>query len=317
MVLPDGTLKTVSSTEEPDLFWAIRGGGNQFGIVYNWRLKTNAQSSQVYGGLRTYTADQIPAVLKAVAEYVSRNIPPGLKTLLTDLNNVPHLLASLNTIRTLKHRPSLPSTLLPAFQVSLSCISTTARTQGLRQSISKNQQRPLKLLRMTGKHARSETWFALHHPTRPAARAACSTQSASRSLACRSCSRLLTSLHTGAHARCGPVYSSPTTSSRSSKTGRTTQTARVRLALGRTTRALSRSISTLHGPALWTTASTVTLRWSPLASSVTLREPKARTLRGCTSTPTTPSLAHRLHKSMVPRAHCASLPSKRCTTPPT
>jgi len=64
MVLPNGTLVTATAESTPDLFWAIKGGGNRFGIVYNWRLKTNPQS-QVYGGLRTYTEDQLEYIANA------------------------------------------------------------------------------------------------------------------------------------------------------------------------------------------------------------------------------------------------------------
>lgn len=66
MVLPNGDLVTTSATSYPDLFFAIKGGGNQFGIIYNFRLTTNPQSDTVYGGLRTYTSDQLPALITAV-----------------------------------------------------------------------------------------------------------------------------------------------------------------------------------------------------------------------------------------------------------
>lgn len=83
MVLPNGTLTTASATQNPDLFWAIKGGGNQFGIVYNWRLKTVPQTSQVYGGLRTYTADQIPAIVQAVADFSAKSTDPKAQTIPT------------------------------------------------------------------------------------------------------------------------------------------------------------------------------------------------------------------------------------------
>lgn len=66
MVLPNGDFITASSSSSPDLFFAIKGGGNQFGIVYNFRLATNPQSDLVYGGLRTYTSDQLDGMVKAV-----------------------------------------------------------------------------------------------------------------------------------------------------------------------------------------------------------------------------------------------------------
>lgn len=66
MVLPNGDLVTASATSYADLFFAIKGGGNKFGVAYNYRLATNPQTDTVYGGLRTYTMDQVPAVVNAV-----------------------------------------------------------------------------------------------------------------------------------------------------------------------------------------------------------------------------------------------------------
>lgn len=37
MVLPNGTLARASETENPDLFWAVKGGGNGFGVVHSFR----------------------------------------------------------------------------------------------------------------------------------------------------------------------------------------------------------------------------------------------------------------------------------------
>ncbi|WP_433659320.1 FAD-binding oxidoreductase [Nocardia sp. CA-128927] len=40
MVLPDGTVTEVSATSRPDLFWAIRGGGAQLGVVTSLTYRT-------------------------------------------------------------------------------------------------------------------------------------------------------------------------------------------------------------------------------------------------------------------------------------
>lgn len=37
MVLPNGTLTHASEIQNPDLFWAIKGGGNSFGVIYSFR----------------------------------------------------------------------------------------------------------------------------------------------------------------------------------------------------------------------------------------------------------------------------------------
>lgn len=40
VVLADGSIVEASETQHPDLFWALRGAGSNFGIVASWRLKT-------------------------------------------------------------------------------------------------------------------------------------------------------------------------------------------------------------------------------------------------------------------------------------
>ena len=42
VVTADGRLRAVDATRDPDLFWALRGGGGgQFGIVTGWRMRTH------------------------------------------------------------------------------------------------------------------------------------------------------------------------------------------------------------------------------------------------------------------------------------
>ncbi|AEO58513.1 FAD linked oxidase-like protein [Thermothelomyces thermophilus ATCC 42464] len=47
VVLANGSLVTASETENPDLFWALRGAGSNFGIVASFRFKTFAAPPNV------------------------------------------------------------------------------------------------------------------------------------------------------------------------------------------------------------------------------------------------------------------------------
>lgn len=62
-----GTLRA-SESENADLFWALRGGGGNFGIVtqFTYRLHPVAQ---VIGGLTLYPAHRAPAILRYFREY--------------------------------------------------------------------------------------------------------------------------------------------------------------------------------------------------------------------------------------------------------
>ena len=68
MVLPNGTLITANQRNNADLLAAVKGGGNQFGVVYNFRLETHPQSDQIFGGMRVYPPSASSAVLEAIAK---------------------------------------------------------------------------------------------------------------------------------------------------------------------------------------------------------------------------------------------------------
>ncbi|KAF3018999.1 hypothetical protein E8E14_012878 [Neopestalotiopsis sp. 37M] len=65
IVLANGTISVASENENPDLYWALRGGGNNFGIVTAFTYKTFPQD-QVYNGRSSYGQIQTEQVLDKV-----------------------------------------------------------------------------------------------------------------------------------------------------------------------------------------------------------------------------------------------------------
>ncbi|KAJ8078455.1 hypothetical protein PM082_012737 [Marasmius tenuissimus] len=75
VVLPDGQVKTVTASTDKDLFFALRGGGNNFGIVTKFTLKAHPQTA-VWGGSIIYPSTEFDAVSAAVLNYTSNNADP-------------------------------------------------------------------------------------------------------------------------------------------------------------------------------------------------------------------------------------------------
>ncbi len=63
MVLADGQQVTASATEHPDLFWAIRGGGGNFGVVTEFRFQTHPVST-VYAGPMLWELSETKEVMQ-------------------------------------------------------------------------------------------------------------------------------------------------------------------------------------------------------------------------------------------------------------
>ncbi|KAI1871899.1 hypothetical protein JX265_005885 [Neoarthrinium moseri] len=69
-----GNIVHASPTEHPDLYWALRGGGNNFGIVVNFNLETlPLPGGEIWGGSRVYLEDSFPALVDAFADYAIRS----------------------------------------------------------------------------------------------------------------------------------------------------------------------------------------------------------------------------------------------------
>lgn len=72
MVLADGRQVTASAEEHPDLFWAVRGGGGNFGVVTAFLFRGCPVGQLVYGGPMFWPLDQARAVLRYWRDQVLR-----------------------------------------------------------------------------------------------------------------------------------------------------------------------------------------------------------------------------------------------------
>lgn len=103
VVTADGGIRQVDADHHPDLFWAIRGGGGNVGVVTKLQLQL-VEVDEVYGGWLVLpataetvagfvaTAAQAPAELTAIAEVM---IAPPLPFLPPECHGLPVVLAAL------------------------------------------------------------------------------------------------------------------------------------------------------------------------------------------------------------------------------
>ena len=69
MVLADGRFVTANSEENPDLFWAVRGGGGNFGVVTSFKFQLHPVK-MVHFGPTFWAIDDAADVLRAYKQFI-------------------------------------------------------------------------------------------------------------------------------------------------------------------------------------------------------------------------------------------------------
>jgi FAD/FMN-containing dehydrogenase len=72
VVTADASLVRASEQENPDLFWAVRGGGGNFGIVTNFEFQLHPVGPEVLAGLLVFPYEQAKSLLTKYRDFTER-----------------------------------------------------------------------------------------------------------------------------------------------------------------------------------------------------------------------------------------------------
>jgi FAD/FMN-containing dehydrogenase len=88
VVTAAGQVLRAAADENPDLFWAIRGGGGNFGVVTSFEFQLHKIDPMVQFGLFFWGLDQGAEALRLAREIVAA-MPPGINAVIGALNAPP------------------------------------------------------------------------------------------------------------------------------------------------------------------------------------------------------------------------------------
>ncbi len=75
IVTAEGALVRANAKENPDLFWGLRGGGGNFGVVTSIEYALHPVGPEVVGGVVAWPASQAPGVLKLYRRLADKASP--------------------------------------------------------------------------------------------------------------------------------------------------------------------------------------------------------------------------------------------------
>jgi FAD/FMN-containing dehydrogenase len=72
VVTARGEVVRASATDHPDLFWALRGGGGNFGVVTRFEFRLHPVGPDVLSGLIVYPISQAKSLLQQYREFIAK-----------------------------------------------------------------------------------------------------------------------------------------------------------------------------------------------------------------------------------------------------
>ncbi len=89
VVTADGEFVVASEAENPELFWGLRGGGGNFGVVTNFTMALQPLGPTVLAGMVAWPMDQAPEVLAFLREFIA--VAPDEVGMMANLRLAPPL----------------------------------------------------------------------------------------------------------------------------------------------------------------------------------------------------------------------------------
>lgn len=87
VVTADGEFLVASEAEHPDLFWALRGGGGNFGVVTSFEYRTYELEPTI-GGLAVYPGEKLKDLLRFYRDFTT-NAPDSVMTMAGAMRGIP------------------------------------------------------------------------------------------------------------------------------------------------------------------------------------------------------------------------------------
>jgi FAD/FMN-containing dehydrogenase len=88
VVTADGQVRRAAADENPDLYWALRGGGGNFGVVTNFEFALHPVGPEIHFSLVFWGQDQGREMLRHVRS-VTSDLPPEANVVIGALNAPP------------------------------------------------------------------------------------------------------------------------------------------------------------------------------------------------------------------------------------
>jgi hypothetical protein len=88
IVTADGQIRRASAEENPDLYWAVRGGGGNFGVVTEFEFALHPVGPMIQVGLQFWSLDQGQEYFR-LARDICRSLPPEVNIIIGSISAPP------------------------------------------------------------------------------------------------------------------------------------------------------------------------------------------------------------------------------------